>query len=104
MDQMKLAHEKGTPPMRPLFFDFPEDAQSWDVDDQMMFGPDYLVAPVLEKGARSREVYLPHGSTWRDAWRETVHEGGQWIAVEAPLAQIPLFLRDDAELPIRPEK
>ena len=101
MAQMKLAHEKGTPPMRPLFFDFPEDTQSWDIDDQMMFGPDYLVAPVLEEGARSRKVYLPHGSSWQDAWSDAVHEGGQWIAVEAPLAQIPLFLRNGAELPIR---
>ncbi len=104
MEQMKSAHEKGTPPMRPLFFDFPEDPQSWDIDDQMMFGPDYLVAPVLEEGARSRKVYLPAGSTWRDAWSETVQQGGQWLEVAAPLAQIPLFFRDDAELLIRENK
>ena len=87
--------------MRPLFFDFPEDIQCWDIEDQMMFGPDYLVAPVLEDGARSREVYLPAGTTWRNAWSNAVHQGGQWLDVAAPLAQIPLFLRGDAELPIR---
>ena len=51
MQQMRRAHEKGTPPMRPLFFDFPDDPVCIDVDDQFMFGPDLLVAPVLEQGA-----------------------------------------------------
>jgi alpha-D-xyloside xylohydrolase len=101
MEQMKGAHENGTPPMRPLFFDFPEDPQTWDIDDQFMFGPDYLVAPVLEYGARSRKVYLPAGITWRDAWRGEVHQGNQWLNVAAPLEQIPVFLRAYAELPIR---
>ena len=101
MEQMKSAHENGTPPMRPLFFDFPEDPPTWDIDDQFMFGPDYLVAPVLEYGARVRKVYLPAGSTWRDAWRGEVHQGGQWLDVDAPLEKIPVFLRDDANLPIR---
>jgi len=100
MEQMRFAHEKGTPPMRPLFFDFPADAQSWDIDDQFMFGPDLLVAPVLENGARARKVYLPSGVSWRDAWTDTSYDGGQWIDAEAPLTQIPLFLRDDAQLPI----
>ena len=50
MEQMALAHEKGTPPMRPLFFDFPGDPGCADVDDQFMFGPDLLVAPVLDAG------------------------------------------------------
>lgn len=100
MEQMKSAHETGAPPMRPLFFDFPEDLHTWDIDDQFMFGPDYLVAPVLEYGARARKVYLPAGSTWRDAWSGAVHKGGQWLEVAAPLEQIPVFLRADAELPM----
>jgi alpha-D-xyloside xylohydrolase len=100
MEQMKSAHETGAPPMRPLFFDFPEDPHTWDIDDQFMFGPDYLVAPVLDYGARARKVYLPSGSTWRDAWHDTVHQGGQWLEVAAPLEQIPVFLRADAELPM----
>ena len=100
MEQMKAAHENGTPPMRPLFFDFPKDPQTWDIDDQFMFGPDYLVAPVLEYGARARKVYLPAGSTWRDAWRGEVQQGGQWLEVAAPLDQIPVFTRSEAERPL----
>jgi len=57
MEQARAASEKGSPPMRPLFFDFPKDEGSYKVEDQFMFGPDLLVAPVLYEGARSREVY-----------------------------------------------
>jgi alpha-D-xyloside xylohydrolase len=49
--QLERASTDGLPAMRPLFVDFPDDAESWVVEDQMMFGPDVLVAPVLEHGA-----------------------------------------------------
>lgn len=68
MEQMRAAHEHGTPPMRPLFFDFPADAECAAVEDQFMFGPDILVAPVVEEGQRQRRVYLPAGASWTDAW------------------------------------
>jgi alpha-D-xyloside xylohydrolase len=96
-----LAHERGLPPMRPLFFDFPQDSAAAGVDDEFMFGPDLLVAPVLEEGARRRSVYLPDGVTWRDAWTGESQPGGQWIEADAPLDRIPLYLRDAAALPIR---
>lgn len=101
MEQMAAAHEKGAPPMRPLFYDFPEDEDAWGVEDQFMFGPDLLAAPILFEGARSREVYLPAGAGWTDAWSDEVLEGGEWVTVEAPLDRIPLYLRDNAMLPIR---
>lgn len=102
MEQMHLVHEKGVPPMRPLFFDFPEDEDCLAVDDQFMFGPDLLVAPVLYEGARSREVYLPAGTIWTDAWTDETFDGGQWITADAPLERVPLYLRGEARLPIRP--
>jgi len=86
--------------MRPLFFDFPEDEASWTVEDQFMFGPDVLVAPVLYEGACSREVYLPAGTTWTDAWTEQVLDGGQRLTADAPLDRIPLYLRAGKSLPI----
>jgi alpha-D-xyloside xylohydrolase len=101
MAQMRLAHEKGMPPMRPLFVDFPSDPACYTVEDEYMFGPDLLVAPVLEAGARRRKVYLPGGSSWKDAWTDQLLAGGQWIDAEAPLERIPLFLRGDAMLQIR---
>jgi alpha-D-xyloside xylohydrolase len=100
MEQMRLAHETGTPPMRPLFFDFPGDGAGFQVEDEFMFGPDLLVSPILSEGMTSRPVYLPAGSTWTDAWSRQTHAGGQTITVQAPLDRIPLYLRDGAQSPI----
>lgn len=99
-EQMALTHEKGTPIMRPVFFDSKEDKAAWDVDDQYMFGPDLMVAPVMDAGVSSRKVYLPAGATWTDAWTGKVYEGGQTIVADAPIDIIPLFLKDGANLPI----
>ena len=101
MEQMKAAHPTGTPPMRPLFFDFSEDAKAFEVADAFMFGPDLLVAPILYEGAREREVYLPAGTEWINAWTDRRFAGGQTVTAEAPLEIIPLFVRDGADLPIR---
>ncbi|MGC8780385.1 MAG: glycoside hydrolase family 31 protein [Anaerolineae bacterium] len=100
MAQMRRAGEAGVPPMRPLFFDFPQDAGAAQVEDEFMFGPDLLVAPVLEQGSRRRPVYLPANATWRNAWTGAIMPGGRWIEADAPLARIPLYLRDAATLPI----
>jgi alpha-D-xyloside xylohydrolase len=97
---MGIASETGLPLMRPLFVDFPSDPAAYDVEDQFMFGPDYLVAPILEQDAVSRIVYLPAGSTWTDAWNGMVFEGGRRVKVKAPLAVIPVFMRGDAVLPL----
>ncbi|HKI68311.1 MAG TPA: family 31 glucosidase, partial [Verrucomicrobiae bacterium] len=101
MRQMKVASAIGAPPMRPLFFDFPDDSAVQDVDDQFMFGPDLLVAPILRPGANKRKVYLPAGATWMDAWTGKKWKGGRTISAAAPLEIIPLFLRDGRKLPIR---
>jgi len=61
MEQMATASATGVPPMRALFLEFPDEAPAWEVADEFMFGPDILVAPVTEQGARERDVYLPEG-------------------------------------------
>jgi alpha-D-xyloside xylohydrolase len=98
MEQMKVAEQKGLAPMRPLFVDFPADAQSWNVEDQFMFGPDILVAPVLEAGLQSRSVYLPAGCRWRDAWSGAGYDGGMCVSVDTPLQHIPVFIRAASRL------
>ena len=91
---MRQAHEKGTPVMRPLFYDFPEDGKAWETEDAYMFGPDILVAPVMYAGQTTRSVYLPAGAVWTNYWTGDKLEGGQTVSVEAPLEQIPLFMKD----------
>lgn len=93
---MTAAHEKGTPVMRPLFYDFPEDAKAWEIEDQYMFGPDVLVAPVLYAEQRTRQVYIPEG-TWKHLFTGEVYDGGKTYEVEAPLANIPVFVRNNRE-------
>lgn len=89
---MRAAHDRGVPPMRPLFFDYPEDPAAWEIEDQFIFA-DILVAPVLQPGRRSREVYLPKGS-WRSLYDGSRHEGGGTIDCAAPLGLIPAFERE----------
>ena len=101
MSQMKLASEDGTPVMRPLFYDFCGDGNVYDIGDEYMFGPDLLVAPVVEQGARKRMVYLPEGCRWKDAGTGMVYDGGTRIEADAPLDTIPLFLKEDAELSVQ---
>lgn len=94
-EQMQLAHENGTPVMRPLFYDFNQDAATWDVADEYMFGPDVLVAPVTKAGVTSREVYLPAGVDWIDVRTKRQYEGGRTVTVDAPLESMPVFTRAD---------
>ena len=101
LEQMATAADDGVPPMRPLWFDFPDDSTAWTVEDQYLFGPSVLVAPVTELGARSRRVYLPRGARWTEAFSDERSEGGRWTTAEAPIERIPIYLRDDASVPFR---
>lgn len=93
MKQMRTAERTGHPVMRPLFFDFAGDERAWEIEDQYMFGPDILVAPVTELAARSRSVYLPSGTDWQEAWTGKKAKGGREVAAKAPLARIPVYFR-----------
>ncbi len=93
------ATQTGLPVMRSLIFAYPDDASLYDTWDEYLFGGELLVAPVLEAGATSREVYLPAGQ-WLDYnGKTTVYQGGTKITAQAPLARIPLFVREGAIIP-----
>ena len=89
---MKEAHEKGTPVMRPLFYDYPEDTKVWEIEDEYMFGPDMLVAPILYEDMRERTLYLPEGD-WVDINSKTEYKGGDFVTVAAPLDTLPVFVK-----------
>jgi alpha-D-xyloside xylohydrolase len=88
--------------MRGLVMDFPNDSNVRDIDDEYMFGPSFLVAPVYEFHARAREVYLPAGNRWYDFYSGDAFEGGQRIQATAPLARMPLFVRAGSIVPVGP--
>jgi alpha-D-xyloside xylohydrolase len=89
----RAAHERGTPPMRPLYFDFTADPAAAGLADQFMLGPDLLVAPVVERGAVARDVYLPVGADWIEAWTGLESRGGSHLRADAPIERIPVFWR-----------
>jgi alpha-D-xyloside xylohydrolase len=88
---MRQAHEKGTPVMRTMFYEFPDDEICWDLKDQYMFGSDLLIAPIVYENMASRKVYLPKGAVWTNLHDGKQYEGGQSVLVDAPLDVIPVF-------------
>ena len=91
--QMDRYSADGTPGMRSLAMEFPNDPETFGIEDAYMFGDDYLCAPVLQYGARSRKVYLPKGTDWACNWTGSRYTGGQWIVADAPIERMPVFKR-----------
>ena len=89
--------------MRPLVMDFLSDAKVSDIGDTYMFGPAFMVAPVYEYGARSREVYFPECEGWYDYYSDIFIQGGTTAEVAAPYERMPLFVRAGTILPVGPE-
>jgi alpha-D-xyloside xylohydrolase len=99
-EQLRVAAGGGPPPMRPLWFSHPHDAEAVGVEDAYLFGPDLLAAPITEPGARERRVYVPAGSDWIEPMSERRHEGGSWITLAAPLDVTPFLVRHGSTLGI----
>ena len=96
---MAEAHELGTPPMRPLFYDFPNDKLAWEINDEFMFGSELLVAPIMHENKYSEYVYLPNSEhKWVNVWTGESFDGKQVIKCDAPLDKIPLFIKENGKL------
>jgi alpha-D-xyloside xylohydrolase len=80
--------------------DFGDDPKVANIGDEYMFGPALLVAPVVEQGMTSRQVYLPAGTDWYNFWTNERVKGGQTITVAAPIDTLPLFVRAGSILPM----
>lgn len=96
--------QTGLPIMRALWLHHSDDATAVARGDQFLWGRDMLVAPVTEKGATSRKVYLPKGSAWFDFWTGEKTEGGKEISRNVDLATMPLYVRAGAIIPFGPVK
>jgi hypothetical protein len=89
----RQAPKTGEPILAPLWYHAPTDPATHGITDQFMLGPDVVVAPVVTRGATSRNVYLPAGQ-WRDLAGGAVVEGGRLLrAHPAPLPVLPVFVR-----------
>ncbi|WDF56148.1 glycoside hydrolase family 31 protein [Mucilaginibacter sp. KACC 22063] len=97
--------------MRSLAFDFRDDAKVYDIPDQYMFGPAFMVNPVTEQlytgddallGRHTRKVYLPVGTSWYDFWTGKKYEGGQTLNVNVPVETMPLYVKAGSIIPMGP--
>jgi len=93
----------GLPVMRALWLHYPDDPQATGCGDEYLWGRSILVAPVFEKGATARQVYLPHGG-WYDFWTGERVEGGREITRNVDLETMPLYVRAGSILPLGPVK
>ena len=84
------AHTNGSPLLRAMFYEFPDDERCWELQDQYMFGEKYLVAPILRLNEWKRDVYLPAGK-WKLTSTEEIFEGGRTISVDAPIDYMPVL-------------
>jgi alpha-glucosidase len=90
---VEAALQQGLPLQRPLFLHYEHDLATYSLQEQYLFGPDLLVAPVLKAGCDSWDAYLPQGDSWLHLWSGTEWQGGQHVTVAAPLGQPPIFVR-----------
>ena len=95
------AHETGLPMMRALWLHYAADPRAVERGDEFLWGRDILVAPVVEKGATSRRLYLPPGA-WYDFWTGVRTEGGREVERPVDLETMPLYVRAGAIIPTGP--
>jgi len=93
----------GMPIMRALWLHYPTDPKAVACGDEYLWGPSLLVAPIVDKGARIKEIYLP-SDTWFDFWTGQPIEGGRVISREVDLETMPLYVRAGSILPVGPVK
>lgn len=89
---MKDAKERGISLIRPLFFEYENDKESYSVDYEYMLGSDILVAPVWKEKTDTWDVYLPKDK-WIHLWTDKEYEGGQTVTVGSKVGNIPVFIR-----------
>jgi alpha-glucosidase len=96
------AHRTGAPILRPLLFEYPEDAATYATDDEFLVGRALLVAPIARPGAEYRHVYLPRG-TWLHYWSGEHFRGPTHVLARAPLGQPAIYVRANTPIPLWPE-
>lgn len=97
---MERAHETGLPMIEPMCSAFQQDTKCYEEGVDFMLGDSLLVANVVEKGAKTRMVYLPENEVFYDFYNRTRYEGGQTIEIPVELSSVPLFVKEGAIVPM----
>ena len=96
------SYKTGSPIIQALVFNYPDDVNTYNIDDQYFFGENMLICPVTEKGAKSRTLYLPEGN-WVDYWSGEKYTGKQNIIIKTPLEKLPVYVKAGAIIPMQPD-
>ncbi len=94
---MEIASKEGVPIMRPMFFDYPEDENCYNLGEQFFFGDDIIFAPVTKEGTTEKEVYLPEGK-WILTKNRTEYAGGKAYKIDVKLSEFVAFVKKGAEV------
>ena len=97
---MERAHETGLPIMEPMCSAFQHDSRCYEEGVDFMIGDSLLVANVVEKGAKTRKIYLPAGEMFYDFNTREAYQGGQTIEIPVDMGSIPMFIRSGAIIPM----
>jgi len=93
-------NQKGTPLMRPLLFEEPNNEKLITISDTYLWGDAFLVSPITEAGLLSKKVYFPKGSTWFDFYNGMIYYGGQEYLIVTEKNHIPVFVRGGSFIPM----
>ncbi len=91
---------KGYPIMRPLFFEFPDDENSYSIANEYMFGSEFLVAPILNPHQKTKSVYLPQQAKWYDFFTNRKFPGGNEYTIPVSINNMPLFVKEGSFIPM----
>lgn len=89
----------GEPLVQPLYYQFTNDTTAVKIENEFMWGDEMLVAPVLQKNATTRKIYLPKDK-WYDATDNKFYKGNQWIDYEVSLFKMPYFIKEGSFVPM----
>ena len=98
------SHLNYKPIIKPTFYDFEYDNETFKENDEFMFGDSMLVASVVEENARTRKVYLPKSVNWYYYHTDEIYEGGKYVNINTKLEEFPLFIKEGSIIPINTEK
>ena len=89
---MDIASQTGSPLMRPMFFEYPDDEVCYPLGDQYLFGEDILFAPIVNRGQTERSVYLPEGE-WVNVNDRQTYQGKRFVNAHAEIDQFIAFVK-----------
>ncbi len=96
---VREANRSGVPIMRHPFLYHPREAEVWKAESSFYLGASLFTSPVVERGATTKETWLPPGK-WVDIVDHAVYEGGRRVTLPAPLDRLPLLLKDGGIVPL----